>query len=152
MSDANAKIKSVSGARAPLMAFCTHAESLSVLAQFAEANKWPASVIQKGDAANAADFLKSNPTPQVLLVEVSSAEAAPKLLDGLADVCDPSVKVIVSGTINEYSFYTWLVDIGIANYLLQPFSLAAIQAIYTKVITPAPTSAAASARSSADAG
>ena len=140
MSDAPARTKPVSGARPPFMAFCSHAESLSVLGQFAQANKWPEACIQKGDATTAAEYLKSNPTPQILFVEVPSAKAAPDLLDKLADVCDPNVKVIVSGTINEYSFYTWLVDIGIANYLLQPFTMSALQAIYDKALTPTTSS------------
>ena len=133
---AGQKSTSSSGIRAPFMAFCTDADSLQVLRQYAESNKWSANCIQQGNAETAASTLKNQPTPLVLLVEIPSAQEAPAMLDKLADVCDPSVKVIVSGKINEYSFYTWLLDIGIANYLLQPFSLPSLQALHTKISQP----------------
>lgn len=141
MGEPQTKSGVVGGVRSPFMAFCTDADSLSILKQFAESNRWAVTTVQNGDAMAAAQYLKSHPSPAVLIVEVPSAKEAPAMLDALADVCDANTKVIVSGKINEYSFYTWLLDIGIANYLLQPFTLSALQTIFGKVTQPEPKAA-----------
>jgi pilus assembly protein CpaE len=118
------------------LAFSKDAESLAILRQFAAARGWPEVCVVEGDAESAAAELANHPSPAVLLVDIPSAEAAPALLDKLADVCEPGVKVIVSGKVNEYSFYCWLVEIGITSYLLKPFTLQALEAAYLKVTQP----------------
>jgi pilus assembly protein CpaE len=130
--------------RAPFLAFTSDAESVAVLKQFAAKQGWAEAIIQQGDIDAAASYLKGSPSPAVLCVDIPSAEAAPAALDRLADVCDPGIKVIVSGKVNEYSFYCWLVEVGIANYLLKPFTLAALEAAYKKA-TDVPVAMAAPA-------
>ncbi len=76
--------------------------------------------------------MKSNASPTLLLVEIPSANEAPALLDQLADVCDPSTKVITIGSVNEYSFYCWLMDIGIFSYLLKPLTVQVLESTYNK--------------------
>ncbi len=125
------------------LAFCKDAESLATLRRFAVAKGWGERCIVEGDAASAAKELVNHPSPAILLVDISSAEEAPALLDKLADVCEPGTRVIVSGRVNEYSFYCWLVDIGIHSYLLKPFTSAALEAALQKVTHPGGTQAAA---------
>jgi pilus assembly protein CpaE len=120
------------GNRTPFLAFTSDPESVAVLKQFCAKLGWSDTVIHEGDIDAATAFLKGTPSPHVLCVDVASAEAAPAALDKLADVCDPGIKVIVSSKINEYSFYSWLVEVGISNYLLKPFTLAALEAAYKK--------------------
>jgi len=121
-----------SGDRASFLAFTSDPESTEVLKQFAAKLGLGDTVVHPGDIDAAATYLKSNPPPKVLCVDIPSAEGAAAALDRLADVCDPGIKVIVSGKINEYSFYCWLVEVGISNYLLKPFTLAALEASYQK--------------------
>jgi len=120
--------------RVPFLAFTTDSESAGLLRQFIASHGWEGNLVYEGDINTAADFLKLHPSPQVLCVDIISAEATPASLDRLADVCDPGIKVIVSGKVNEYSFYCWLVEAGITNYLLKPFSLHALEAAYRKAI------------------
>src|SRR6185369_16974204 len=113
------------------------AESIATLKQFAGTQGWPDTVIQPGNIDDAARYLKSNPSPKVLFVDILAADTVAASLDTLADVCDPNIKVIVSGKVNEYSFYCWLLEVGIANYLLKPFTLLSIEAAYKKATTAA---------------
>lgn len=115
-------------------AFLTDASDLAIAKAFADGKGLSANVLQ-GDAASAAEFLKGNPVPGVLMVEVPSAAAAPELLNKLADFCEPTTKVVVVGSINEYSFYCWLMELGISSYLLKPLRPEALEGAWEKATT-----------------
>lgn len=117
----------------PFLAFVTDAASAAALKALAARRGWSEDAVQPGGAAQAAEYLKSHPAPETLLVEVPSAEAAPELLDRLADACSPGVNVIVAGTVNEYSFYTWLKGAGVSDYLLEPVTEEAVEACLAKI-------------------
>lgn len=129
------------------LAFAADAESVAALQQFASSRGWPASCVHQGDIESAVLYLKSSRSPDVLFVDVPSAETAPAAFDRLADVCEPGVKVIVSGAINEYSFYCWLVDMGISSYLLKPLTQPMLENALRKATDVAhPTQPAAAAQ------
>ncbi|MFZ4125772.1 MAG: AAA family ATPase [Rickettsiales bacterium] len=86
----------------------------------------PSKVIH-GGASEAVTYLKENPSPEFVIVEVPSAEAAPAMLDQLADVVAPETKVVITGKIDTFRFYQWLKDIGVHGYLLEPFTPAQLQ-------------------------
>lgn len=123
--------------RPPLIAFSRDVADLATLRQVAEARGWGGGNMYEGDIATAADFLRTHPSPQVLVVDLPSAQEAPALLDRLADVCAPDVKVIVLGTVNEYSFYCWLMDLGISSYLLKPLTPSALEGALARATQPA---------------
>ena len=113
----------------------------NTIKEFTSAQGWDESCVMQGDISTATQYLKAHPSPVLLLVEIPSAQAAPALLDELANVCDPHTKVIIIGTVNEYSFYCWLMDIGVFSYLLRPMTKEVLEATYKKSIeksTPAP--------------
>lgn len=145
MSQPDNQQKEGSPAKPQFMAFVSDASDQQVLKSFALSQNLSQDLVKQGDVRTAADHLKKNPSPVVLLVELPSAEEAPELLDKLADVCDPDTRVIAMGKINEYSFYTWLTDIGIANYVLKPLSPSTLEAAYAKATT-APKAAGAAER------
>ncbi len=97
---------------------------------------WSQADVHQGDILTAVDYLKKHKSPVLLLVEIPNAADAPAQLDALADVCDPDTKVITAGLINEYSFYCWLMDIGIFAYMLRPLAIPALDANYDKSIAP----------------
>lgn len=101
-------------------AFLSHTDSQQTVKSYADKNGWSASQVHGGDITAAIAYLKDHPSPDILLVELPSAAEAPALLDKLADVCAPTTKVVATGQINEFSFYRWLTELGIVNYLLQP--------------------------------
>jgi len=116
----------------PFMAFANDAADVENLKTFAASHQWAQADIHQGDIRTATEFLKSHKSPVLLMVELPSAAEAPALLDALADVCDPETKVMAIGGINEFSFYSWLTDIGIFNYMLKPLTLASLEATYQK--------------------
>jgi len=121
----------------PFLAFASDPKDIEVLRRFTTARGWGDSAVLQGDTPSAIEFLKNNASPAVLLVDVPSAAQAQPLLDSLAEVCAPETKVIVTGTVNEYSFYCWLTDIGISSYLLKPLTEQALEAAYVKATVQA---------------
>ncbi|MBN8543555.1 MAG: AAA family ATPase [Alphaproteobacteria bacterium] len=109
-----------------VIAFLTDGPSKDACAQ--AFSTLPSKVIQ-GGAVDAVGYLKENPSPDFLIVEVPSADAAPAMLDQLADVVAPETKVVITGKIDTFRFYQWLKDIGVHGYLLEPFTAAQLQEI-----------------------
>jgi pilus assembly protein CpaE len=121
------------GAEKPaFMAFVSDSADIETLKAFAVFHQWAQADINQGDIKTATQFLKNHTSPTLLLVEIPSAAEAPALLDALANVCDPHTKVITIGSVNEYSFYCWLMDIGIFSYLLKPMTLPALEGAFKK--------------------
>lgn len=117
-----------------LVAFLTHSESAEAIRS---AMGETPHLIEPGDAAAAALWLSGHTSPATLLVEIPSAEAAPAMLDQLADAVHPDTKVIVTGTVDSYRFYEWLRQLGIHDYLLQPFTAAHLLESLRKASGPA---------------
>lgn len=88
--------------------------------------------VAAGTVVEATNHLKENASPEILLVEVPSADAAPAQLDALADVVNPHTKVLVTGKIDSIRFYQWLSDLGIDSYLLQPFTAGELKQAIAK--------------------
>ncbi len=88
--------------------------------------------IEVGTVAQATAFLKGNPSPEILLVEIGNTEEAPAQLDALADVVNPATKVIAAGHTDSIRFLRWLSDLGIDGYLLLPFTGAELQQAVAK--------------------
>nr|WP_250809177.1 CtpF protein [Neorhizobium tomejilense] len=88
-----------------------------------------------GGTSAAANMFSSTPTPNLIILET---DAEPKNLlhelTPLAEVCDPSTRVIVVGRYNDISLYRELIRNGISEYLVGPVPmpdmLASISAIF----------------------
>ncbi len=102
-----------------LLAFISAGQAEAVRALVGD---YPRLVVEEGDATTATHYLREHSSPEILLIEVSSAEAAHAQLDALADVVNPHTKVLITGTIDSYRFYHWLMGLGIHEYVLQPFT------------------------------
>lgn len=124
-----------------LLAFVLDSESLSALQRFALAQGWDTECARQGNVDDAVDYLSDHPSPDFLLVDVPSAEDAPEALDKLADVCDPNVRVIVTSTVDEYSFFRWLTEIGVHYYLLKPLTEDNIERALAETHEPASAAA-----------
>lgn len=124
------------------LAFANDAADQATLKAFAASRGWAEDCVYQGDIRTATEFLKGNGSPTLLLVEIPSAAEAPALLDGLAEACDPDTKVIVIGSVNEYSFFCWLMELGISSYLLKPLTQAALDGAWAKSVALPPGAAA----------
>ncbi|MDP9838551.1 pilus assembly protein CpaE [Neorhizobium huautlense] len=91
--------------------------------------------ITSGSVDAAAQMFGSTPTPNLIVLE-TQAEPRNLLqeLAPLAQVCDPSTRVILIGRYNDIGLYRDLIRNGISEYMVAPVSmsdlLAAISAIF----------------------
>ena len=83
--------------------------------------------VHMGGLDTAVEFYQSAPTPNLIILE---SRLEPKALlpelERLAEVCDPSSKVVVIGHYNDVWLYRELIKAGISEYVVAPVSLADI--------------------------
>ncbi|MGB8817484.1 MAG: CpaE family protein [Rhizobiaceae bacterium] len=94
--------------------------------------------VERGGVSTAVEYYHSNPTPNLIILE-SSAEprAIMAELSGLAEVCDPTTKVVVIGHYNDVTLYREMIRAGISEYMVAPVSLADVIAVISGIyITP----------------
>lgn len=79
--------------------------------------------IRMGGLAAAVEAYQSGATPSLIMVESLDAPAVLLAqLDRLAEVCDPSAKVVVIGATNDIGLYRELMRRGVSEYLVPPLS------------------------------
>jgi pilus assembly protein CpaE len=79
--------------------------------------------VQLGGISAAVEHYTGQITPNLLIVETSqNGQAALNELDRLAEVCDPSTKVIVVGRVNDVEMYRELMRRGASEYLVAPIN------------------------------
>lgn len=90
--------------------------------------------ITSGGTAAAANMFASAPTPNLIILE-TRANAANLLeeLTPLAQVCDPSTKVIIIGYHNDIGLYRELVRNGISEYMVQPVAMTDLMAAMSAI-------------------
>ena len=90
--------------------------------------------VHMGGIATAIDFYQSAPTPNLILLE---SRSEPKELIAslrqLAEVCDPSSKVVVIGHYNDVWLYRELIRSGISEYVVAPISMADIVTVISNI-------------------
>lgn len=94
--------------------------------------------VTHGNINAAVNMFSSTPTPNLIILETEAAPAHLLAeLAPLAEVCDPSSRVIIVGRHNDISLYRELMRNGISEYIVAPFSMADIMtAIATIFVDP----------------
>ena len=81
--------------------------------------------VEPGGVAAAAKAYEYAATPNLLIVETrADPSRVMAALEPLAEVCDPSTKVVVIGHYNDIGLYRELIRSGISEYLVAPVSVA----------------------------
>ena len=90
--------------------------------------------VMRGGVSAAAEFYASNPTPNLIIVEsrVSPADMMAEL-ESLAEVCDPSTRVVVVGHYNDVNLYRELIRNGISEYMVAPVTLADVMTVISSL-------------------
>jgi pilus assembly protein CpaE len=79
--------------------------------------------LRRGDVHSATRALEREPTPRILLVDISGIGDPVRALVGLAAVCTPDVRVLVIGDQTDIGLYRRLIrDLGVAEYVHKPLT------------------------------
>ena len=115
-----------------LLAFVQGPQSAAAIAGLMETRGIGEFRVETGTITDAITHLTSNPSPQMVIVELPIGVPAPELLDALAEVVHGETKVIVTGSTDTLTFYQWLMGLGIHEYLLSPITESALEAALDK--------------------
>ncbi|AOF90791.1 CpaE family protein [Sinorhizobium sp. RAC02] len=83
--------------------------------------------ISSASITAAANMFASAPTPNLLILETSTEpHGIMEELAPLAEVCDPSTKVVIIGRYNDIPLYRDLIRNGISEYMVGPVGMAEV--------------------------
>ena len=91
--------------------------------------------IEEGGLSRAVQYYQEVNTPDLLIIESSlPAQQMLAQIDALAELCDPNIRVLVIGAMNDVQLYRQLVNRGVSEYLVPPFQptqlIQSISALY----------------------
>ena len=126
--------------RISIHAFCETPATTSLLEKAAVDRRLSKAhlTIHMGGLSKAVDQFQTAATPNLIILE-TGAEGAEIFaqLGELAEVCDPSTKVVIIGQVNDIILYRELIRQGISEYIVRPQSpLQIIKAIADLYVDP----------------
>ncbi|HXZ69152.1 MAG TPA: AAA family ATPase [Alphaproteobacteria bacterium] len=101
-------------------AFVGDAETEMIAAAVFEDLGFDGAGVKRGDVGTAITFLTSNPSPRIIIVDISRSELPISDINALAEACEPGVEVIVVGAHNDIGLFRDLMQIGVSDYLAKP--------------------------------
>src|SRR5947207_5117480 len=111
--------------RISIHAFCEFPDTSAVLERAATDRRLAKAnvMVQLGGLPAAVEHHNGNVSPNLLIIETRlQGKAALDEVDRLAQVCDPSTKVIVVGRANDVELYRELIRRGVSEYLVAPLN------------------------------
>ncbi len=124
------RISDYSEAEKPLKnicAFVVDRDSEQILNNCFAQLEMPQTEIVRGDVATAVSRYKNQPSPSLLIVDISRSEMPLSDMDNLAKVCSPGVQVIAIGGEDSVALYRSLLNCGVSDYLVKPVPRALLQ-------------------------
>ncbi|WDI33197.1 cellulose synthase operon protein YhjQ/BcsQ [Hyphococcus flavus] len=126
--------------RISIHAFCETPETTALLEKASVDRRLSKAhlTIHMGGVAKAVDHFQTASTPNLIILEtlVGGAEIFSKLGE-LAEVCDPSTKVVIIGKVNDIILYRELIKQGVSEYIVRPNSpLQIIKAVADLYVDP----------------
>lgn len=109
--------------RITIQAFCEHSQTAQMVESVMHDRRMSkvALTTHNGGIDGAVETYKSNPTPNLIIVETSlPPEQVPQALGRLAEVCDAATRVVVLGHVNDVLLYRELIRSGISEYIVLP--------------------------------
>jgi pilus assembly protein CpaE len=109
--------------RITIQAFCEHSQTAQLVESAIHDRRMSkvALTTHNGGIDGAVETYKSNPTPNLIIVETLLApDEIPDALERLAEVCDASTRVVVLGHVNDVLLYRELIRSGISEYIVLP--------------------------------
>ena len=122
--------------RITIQAFCEHSQTAQLVESAVHDRRMSkvALTTHNGGLDGAIETYKSNPTPNLILVETSlPTDEIPGALERLAEVCDATTRLIVLGHVNDVVLYRELIRSGVSEYIVLPTSASAIVSVITEL-------------------
>lgn len=91
-------------------------------------------LIYQGAVENAKMYLKENKSPKVLVVDVSGREMPLMDVASVAELCEPSVSIIVVGEENDVGVFRKFLSIGVRDYLIKPLNLNLVRETFGAIL------------------
>lgn len=95
-------------------------------------------VVVTGNVATARMTLAKQPTPKLLVVDVSGVDDPVSSILELAEVCEPGVGVVAIGDSNDISLYRQLKHAGVSEYFFKPLIRDQMARSFNDVLTDRP--------------
>ena len=115
--------------RVTVQAFCENSQTAQLIESAMSDRRMSkvALTTHNGSIQGAIETYRSNPTPNLILLETSlAAQDIPPALEKLAEFCDPSTHVIVLGHVNDVLLYRKLMRSGVDEYIVLPADASVI--------------------------
>ena len=122
--------------RITIQAFCEHSQTAQLVESAIHDRRMSkvALTTHNGGIDGAIETYKSNPTPNLIIVESTlSPDLIPAALEKLAEVCDASTRVVLLGHVNDVLLYRELVRSGISEYIVLPATASQIVSAITEL-------------------
>ena len=122
------KISSLSNTRSSqetqlqFQAFINDKPTKEVVLQVIKELMIPHASVVSGTIKEAVKALDKQDSPKILLVDVSSSDMPLSDINDLAEVCEPSVEVIIVGDRNDVGIFRELLKFGVKDYLVKPIN------------------------------
>ena len=122
--------------RITIQAFCEHSQTAQLVEAAVHDRRMSkvALTTHNGGLEGAIETYRSNPTPNLILVETSlPTDEIPGALGRLAEVCDAATRLIVLGHVNDVVLYRELIRSGVSEYIVLPASAQTIVSAITEL-------------------
>lgn len=108
--------------RAPFSAFVSGDDLVQAFSDVAGENGWDTEKVHEGGVGQAIRTLALEPSPQILVVDLSGSEDPRADVAALSEVCLSGTLVIALGTVNDVTLYRDLAGAGVYDYMVKPVS------------------------------
>jgi pilus assembly protein CpaE len=104
------------------LAYVADAQAQEVVQGVVDHMLIPYAEVRQGTARDATRDLDREGSPKSLLVDVDDSEVPLSDIEALANVCTPSVKVVVVGQSSSLGLFRELIQLGVVDYITKPLT------------------------------
>ncbi len=120
-------------------------EETRAVVQAATKSRWPTASIHDGGLAVALGNVSQEPSPGLMIVDVSASDEPAGAIRSLMTLVDSMTRVVAIGSINDVGVYRDLIAAGATDYLVKPIApesleMALVGAERSTAVTPADAS------------
>ncbi|WP_172122405.1 AAA family ATPase [Devosia sp. 919] len=122
--------------RITIQAFCENSQTAQLVESAIHDRRMSkvALTTHNGGLDGAVETYKSNPTPNLVIIETTLQPAEiSRELERLAEVCDASTRLVVLGHVNDVMLYRELIRSGVSEYIVLPATSQTIVGAITEL-------------------